>query len=89
METASGMNAMADSSDCGAEVAEPGSYDCCGRPALQARLTTIGLDPDRKHSEGSVGSAHNMNCAAVARLLASKQLMLSNRRIISELPNTP
>ncbi|EUC39453.1 hypothetical protein COCMIDRAFT_10479 [Bipolaris oryzae ATCC 44560] len=62
---------MADSSDCCAEVAEPGSYDCCGRPALQARLIAIGLDPD------------------LARLLASKQLMLSNRRIISELPNTP
>lgn len=75
MKTASGMNAMADSSDCGAEVVEPGSYGCCGRPA---RLTAIGLDPDRKHFEGSVGSAHDMNCAAVARLLASKQLMLSN-----------
>ncbi|KAF5844337.1 hypothetical protein GGP41_004509 [Bipolaris sorokiniana] len=38
------------------------------------------LDPDRKHFEGSVGSAYNMNCAAVARLLASKQYMLSNLR---------
>ena len=32
---------------------------------------------------------HCMNCASVARLFASKQLMLSNRRILSELPNTP
>ena len=38
----------------------------------------MGLDPDRKHFEGSVGLAHDTSCAALARLLASKQASLSH-----------
>lgn len=80
---------MADSSDCGAEVAESRPYGCCDYPALQARLTTKELDSDPKHFEQSVGSARDTSYASLERLLASKQLTFPKRRILSELPNTP
>ena len=62
MRTASGMYAMANSSDCGAEEGKPG-------PNSIATVST---------SKGIyVGSADDMNCAALARLLAGNQLTFS------------
>ena len=66
------------SSDCSAEVAEPGSYGCCGRSVLQARLTAIGLDPDRKYFEGSVGSAHDTVASDCGFTPASSILKVSS-----------
>jgi hypothetical protein len=60
-------------------VAELGKQGCCDCAALQARLIETGLGRQRKHFEGFVGSmqgCHGENCAAVERLLGSKQLTL-------------